>query len=323
MNRDHVSLSALTCMARLLLSDEIGHMRIPRYGKDLLERAIFMSPYARAIHELAVLHARGDVGVDRDVRKSVRLFHLLGRHGVYEDKYFAVVLRQKSIIEAGEKVRDNEEDSLRATTARSKECFVMVLGATGGGKTSIVRSLCDMKVVSERVPTELACVNRVYIFSDGRYIMEEEVDELRFNSESLHAAMSRAVIKSYRKMEEDLTNGFKVEGNVHDCGNDSYSLYQDGEIENDDDGSVGIGRAHIEQPAYDQHIILSRGIVDLPAPISGMNSKSETSEGVFHINLGEDGVVVWEGMEEKLSPMTKEKDRLLETEEDEKHSDVI
>lgn len=226
VQRNDVPTKVLTDLARLLLSDDVGDMRNPGEARDLLERGIKIPNCAPAIHELATLCSRGDDGMGRNSEKWRNLFKLTQVQYIFKEKLTRDFRKRFIMIQAEERIPDVVEESLKKATVLPRECFAIVFGGTGRERTSVIRSLCGMKFVSDHITTELACVDGVCVLGDGRLLREEEVEDLRFKSESLITSMSRADVVGRefigenkmevgKRWEEGTEMGSNGDGDIH------------------------------------------------------------------------------------------------------------
>lgn len=179
-------------LATVLLSNDIGPLRDAVRAKILLEEAIGKSTYPAGFFELAVLLKRGDDGVRRDTKRATELFRLAklqtdsNNSRIHFGDFYAPQ------VQAGEDFNILIERNLRAARVRPRQCFLIVLGGSGRGKTSTVRSLRGIPFVQEHAPTILVSLNRWRVLPDGRHLGDHELDQLAFNTESLTANLSRA-----------------------------------------------------------------------------------------------------------------------------------
>lgn len=174
-----------------MLSYEAGPLRNPAHARSILENVVREVPFKRALHELAVILERGDVGVAVDTERAAMLHARAKLEGTYDFGNTSLSLRSRTIMNPGDQFGTVVEGTIRTALFKPQHCFLITLGGGDRGKTSVVRSLRGMSFEKEHIPTELVSLDQLRIWRGERLFSEQEIEECRFSDEYLTANASR------------------------------------------------------------------------------------------------------------------------------------
>lgn len=199
-------------LAILLLSELAKESRDPERAKNLLEEVVQSSSYKRALHELALLYERGDVNIPKNPTLAQELHEKARNEGEMNiDPTVAYTPMVCGMVEHGSRVHAFVESVLSKSLVKPLQCFVMTLGGSKRGKSSILRSLVGDRFEVAHISTELASLARVGLRPGERHLKDSELDQLFFNTDSLTANITRADEGSHEASHD----GFQISQEDH------------------------------------------------------------------------------------------------------------
>lgn len=133
-------------LSRLLLADEAGSLRDPVCAKALLEIAVKESPTMSSLRELTTLFRMVLSECPRDPQRAMNLFGLASEMPHDQDNVDTPPSHYTDVSGAEANLQSEDPSGihpviielvLRTTKFKPQQCFPVVLGGAGSGKTSV------------------------------------------------------------------------------------------------------------------------------------------------------------------------------------------
>lgn len=165
---------------------------------------------------LAMLLKKGDKGIARDVERASYLFQCLRREASWEYPHFKFRAWNRVEREAREQTEFFIEYILKGAMVKPRCYFLLILGGTGSGKTSVARSLNRAEFVDYHKETELYDLKRIVVTTEEEPASRSHLTQLIQDSETLFAALTRLrvigdITRAVRKLQPTLEGEKLVE----------------------------------------------------------------------------------------------------------------